>query len=339
MTSSIIIQEFNNYFAYVMYGILQGLCDFPYTSLYLILGISLVFHIISLRKWFNNRAKNETSLEMIQSLQTSNEQLVGKINTLERDTINLTHKIQSMPEDIETLSERIHASEINNRNVLKIYDRLMDKVSLQEDNMYGIKIMFTDKMLPLLDKLHTLESSVRSLEQKTGQEIQTLRKSVEKRLEKIEEFIKTDEQGQNVQGQDLASSVHIPDHCEKHVSPGKLNPVPTVKNHTLLDDGIEMEDESKTLVGNRKRMFWQTSINDQRPNLRVCINDIVIEGMIDTGADFNAGSPLGLFLGIHCALCCGELAALGLWVRSSPVLQQIIDEVNVGAGQVITLGR
>ena len=34
---------------------------------------------------------------------------------------------------------------------------------------------------------------------------------------------------------------------------------------------------------------------------------------------------------------CGDPAALGLWVRSLHVLQQIIDGVDVGAGQVITL--
>ena len=64
MTYNITIQEFNNYFAYTMNGILQGLCDFPYISIYLILGISFVFHFILLRKWFDNRAKNEALLEI-----------------------------------------------------------------------------------------------------------------------------------------------------------------------------------------------------------------------------------------------------------------------------------
>ena len=49
---------------------------------------------------------------------------------------------------------------------------------------------------------------MRTLEQNTGQEIQTFKKAVVKRFEKIEEFIEIDEQGQKVQGQDLASSVH-----------------------------------------------------------------------------------------------------------------------------------
>ena len=33
-------------------------------------------------------------------------------------------------------------------------------------------------------------------------------------------------------------------HCGEHVSPGKLNnPVPTVKTHIVLDDGLDREDE------------------------------------------------------------------------------------------------
>ena len=54
--------------------------------------------------------------------------------------------------------------------------------------------------------------------------------------------------------------------------------MPTVKSHTDLDDGIDMEHYSKTPVGNKKYVFWQTSINDQRPMQRVHINNIVIEG-------------------------------------------------------------
>ena len=42
---------------------------------------------------------------------------------------------------------------------------------------------------------------------------------------------------------------------------------------------------SKKLIGNRKCIFWPTSINDQRPKLGVHIDDIVIEGLLDTVAD------------------------------------------------------
>ena len=48
----------------------------------------------------------------------------------------------------------------------------------------------------------------------------------------------------------------IPSHCGEHVFQKKLNnSVPTVNNYTVLDDGIDMEDESKTPVGNRKCIF------------------------------------------------------------------------------------
>ena len=89
---------------------------------------------------FGNRAKNEAFLEMIQSLQTNNEQLVGKISTLERDTINLMDRIQSVLEGAETLSERICAAEFNNRNLLNSHDKLTEKVSLQEGNMHTVKL-------------------------------------------------------------------------------------------------------------------------------------------------------------------------------------------------------
>lgn len=45
--------------------ILQDLFGFSDISIYLILGLSFVFYIIFLRKWFENRAKNEELLEVI----------------------------------------------------------------------------------------------------------------------------------------------------------------------------------------------------------------------------------------------------------------------------------
>ena len=104
-----------------------------------------------------------------------------------------------MLKGVETLSERIHAADFNNQNLLKSYDRLTDKVSLQEGNKYAINIISKDEWLSLLDKFHSLESSMRTLEQNTGQEIQTLQKAVVKQIEKIDEFVETDEQEQKIQ--------------------------------------------------------------------------------------------------------------------------------------------
>ena len=69
-------------------------------------------------------------------------------------------------------------------------------MTLQEGNMHAIKIMSKDEILSLLDRLHILESSMRALEENTEQEIQTLQKAMVKRFEKIEKFVKFNDQGQ-----------------------------------------------------------------------------------------------------------------------------------------------
>ena len=48
--------------------------------------------------------------------------------------------------------------------------------------------------------------------------------------------------------------------------------MPTVKSNNGLKDELNVENESRNLVGQRKHIFWQTSINEQRPKLRVCVN-------------------------------------------------------------------
>ena len=82
MADYINIETFSNFFANTMDCILQGLYGYCDTFIYWILGLSFFLHIISLRKWFDNRAKNEALLEMIQSLQTNNEQLTDRINAI-----------------------------------------------------------------------------------------------------------------------------------------------------------------------------------------------------------------------------------------------------------------
>ena len=84
----------------------------------------------------------------------------------------------------------------------------------------------------------------------------------------------------------------IPNHCGRHVLQGKLkNSEPSVKDNTILDNGINIDDKSKIPVGNRKLIFWWTTVNDQRLKLRVCINDIAVVGLIDTGADMSIITP------------------------------------------------
>ena len=60
--------------------------------------------------------------------------------------------------------------------------------------------------------------------------------------------------------------------------------MPTVKTHTALDDILMMEFESNMRKGNKKRIFWQTSINSHRSRLRVKMNNRLFEGLLGTGA-------------------------------------------------------
>ena len=76
-----------------------------------------------------------------------------------------------MTEGAQTLSERIHTIECINQTLSKGYDSLTDIMSLYEGNMHATKIISKDEILSLLDRLHTLESSMRAFEQNTRQEI------------------------------------------------------------------------------------------------------------------------------------------------------------------------
>ena len=66
----------------------------------------------------------------------------------------------------EKLAERIHNVEFDNKNLLKSYARLADKVSLQDGNLHAIQIMSKNEMLSLKEKLQTLESHVKNEDQR-----------------------------------------------------------------------------------------------------------------------------------------------------------------------------
>ena len=61
--------------------------------------------------------------------------------------------------------------------------------------------------------------------------------------------------------------------------------MPIVRNHTALDNRTAIEERTKNSGETIKQVFWQTSINEQRPKLKIWINDIVIKGLVDTGVD------------------------------------------------------
>ena len=51
---------------------------------------------------------------------------------------------------------------------------------------------------------------------------------------------------------------------------------------------IRTEKNSGKIV---KRIFWQTSINEQRPKLKVQVNGVSIAGLLETEADCSIISP------------------------------------------------
>ena len=78
--------------------------------------------------------------------------------------------------------------------MLKSYDKLAKRLSLQDGNLHTIQVMFKNGMLSLKEKLQALEShvqnedqrlgaSMKSLESYPGQEIQALQKTIIKRFE------------------------------------------------------------------------------------------------------------------------------------------------------------
>ncbi|XP_049981722.1 uncharacterized protein [Alexandromys fortis] len=147
----------------------------------------------------------------LQSLSVGTETLVAdikeKLITMEEGTADLGCKLQSLSVGTEIVTERIKTAECDYRILSKAYDRLAERLSIQEGTVYAIKIMSKDENLSLMDKLHTLESSMKALEHNSGQEIQTLQKAMVNRIEKIEEFLNSDEEEQTVERQILTTSV------------------------------------------------------------------------------------------------------------------------------------
>lgn len=57
------------------------------------------------------------------------------------------------------------------------------------------------------------------------------------------------------------------------------------KNYTTLDNRTTIEERTKNSGETITRVFWQISINEQRPKLKIYINDVVTEDLVDTGRE------------------------------------------------------
>ena len=89
---------------------------------------------------------------VLEKVQSDSNSFKERFSTLEKETADLTHKTQSMTVGAETLFERIHTVECTNWTLSKGYDRLTDRMSLQEGNRHAKKIMSKDEILSLTDR-------------------------------------------------------------------------------------------------------------------------------------------------------------------------------------------
>ena len=137
----------------------------------------------------------------IKKVQSDIASLEGIFTTLEEETTKMTRNLQSMTVSAETLAERIITIECENQTLSKGYDRLIDRISIQEGTVHAMRIMSKEDIVSLTDKLHALESLMKALEHNTGQEIQDLQKAMVSGFNKIEEIIDSDEQEQKVERQ------------------------------------------------------------------------------------------------------------------------------------------
>ena len=82
----------------------------------------------------------EQNLEKVQS------DIKERFTIVEEGTADLDRKLQSLSVGSETLSERIKTAECDNRILSKGYDRLADRLSIQEGTIHAMKIISKDEL-------------------------------------------------------------------------------------------------------------------------------------------------------------------------------------------------
>ena len=73
------------------------------------------------------------------------------------------------------------------------------------------------------------------------------------------------------------------------------------------------------MKGAKKQIFWQTSIEYQRPNLRMLVNNIEIEEMVNTGADGTIIFPKSWPISCHFKKQTSNFKELGPYPKQSKV--------------------
>ena len=102
----------------------------------------------------------DQNIKKVQSDIASSE---GSFTALEEETTKMTRNLQSMTVNAETLAERIITIEWENQTLSKGYDRLIDRISIQEGTVHAMRIMSKEDIVSLTDKLHALELSMKAI--------------------------------------------------------------------------------------------------------------------------------------------------------------------------------
>ena len=237
MPENITIQKFNGLFSCAMEDILHEVSDIPLTWLFLGSVTFLVFgyFIRRIQSLQTESTMLRSEIKTLRTIQTDTnllkkefgvfkEETRSEFGALKEGTTKMTRNLQSVTVSAETLAERIKTIECENWTLSKGYDRLIDRISIQEGTVHVMRIMSKEDMVSLPDKLHALELSMKAivsreemvsltdklhalellmkaLEHNTGQEIQDLQKAMVSRFTKIEEIIDSDEQELKVERQ------------------------------------------------------------------------------------------------------------------------------------------
>lgn len=64
-----------------------------------------------------------------------------------------------------------------------------------------------------------------------------------------------------------------------------------IKVKTTSIDKASRQTNRQAKAEAKNQIFWQTSINDKRQNLKMLVNNNGFEGMVDTGADITINFP------------------------------------------------
>ena len=93
-----------------------------------------------------NRSLSNMTLSTEQNLEKVQSDIKERFTIVEEGTADLDRKLQSLSVGSETLSERIKTAECDNRILSKGYDRLADRLSIQEGTIHAMKIISKDEL-------------------------------------------------------------------------------------------------------------------------------------------------------------------------------------------------